>query len=60
MSIPEAIPDNADESSYSDRFVNFYRCPADGTTWADSWSATCNDRCPKCGREIEPYKSEDL
>ena len=41
-------------------FLNFYRCPEDGTHWADTWSATCNDRCPKCGLEIEPYKSEDM
>jgi transcription initiation factor IIE alpha subunit len=41
-------------------FLNFYLCPEDGTHWTDDWSATCNDRCPKCGLEIEPYKSEDL
>jgi len=60
MSIPEAVPDDTDEQSGGDQFVNFYRCDADGTAWVNSWSATCNDRCPTCGREIEPYKSEDL
>jgi hypothetical protein len=38
-------------------FRNFYRhC---GKEWTDEHSHQCNDRCPKCGAEIEPYKSED-
>ena len=41
-------------------YVNYYRCPDDGTHWADSWSCMCNDRCPRCGHEIEPYKSVGL
>ncbi len=24
-----------------------------------TWSAMCDDRCPTCDDEIEPYKSED-
>ena len=40
-------------------YKNFYRCPDDGTEWEMFWSAMCNDRCPKCNKEIEPYKSED-
>lgn len=40
------------------RFRNFYRhC---GGEWDDTWSCKCNDECPKCGAEIEPYRSEDL
>lgn len=37
---------------------NFYRhC---GVEWDDTWSCGCNDDCPVCGKEIEPYDSEDL
>jgi len=25
------------------------------TEWEDEWSCACNDDCPVCGREIEPY-----
>ncbi|WP_313479181.1 hypothetical protein, partial [Stutzerimonas kunmingensis] len=39
-------------------FVNFYRhC---GAEWQDAWSCQCNDECPVCGAEIEPYRSEDF
>jgi len=24
-----------------------------------TWSGMCNDRCPTCDHEIEPYVSED-
>lgn len=30
------------------------------TEWNDEWSCTCNDRCPVCNAEIEPYESDDL
>jgi hypothetical protein len=40
------------------RFRNHYRhC---GVEWDDEWDSTCNDKCPECNAEIEPYKSEDL
>jgi len=42
------------------RFRNFYKCPNDGEEWQDEWDSMCNDRCPKCNAEIEPYKSEDM
>jgi hypothetical protein len=39
--------------------INYYRCPYDGTEWADVWSCCCNDMCPKCKtKDIEPYKSK--
>lgn len=41
-------------------FLNFYLCPADETHWTDAWPHMSDDRCPRCGREIEPYKSIDL
>lgn len=42
------------------RFVNHYHCPRCYTRWSSSDDCTCNDRCPTCNVEIEPYKSEDL
>jgi len=42
------------------RYRNHYKCSECGTEWEDEWSCTCNDRCPECDAEIEPYKSEDL
>jgi len=41
-------------------FLNFYRCSVDDTRWTNSWSSMCNDRCPTCGVEIEPFRSEDI
>jgi hypothetical protein len=43
-----------------EQFINYYRCPNDGTEWADVWTCCCNDRCPTCDAEIEPYKSDDV
>jgi predicted nucleic acid-binding Zn-ribbon protein len=41
-------------------FRNFYRCDRCRHKWTDTWSATCDDDCPKCGaRHMSPYKSED-
>lgn len=42
------------------RFRNYYKCSECGAEWQDEWDCTCNDRCPKCDAEIEPYKSDDL
>lgn len=41
------------------RFLNHYRCQC-GCAWSDSWSSTCDDRCPECNRSISPYFSDDL
>ena len=39
-------------------FDNFYtHC---GEEWHSGWSCMCNDRCPKCNAEIEPFESIDL
>jgi len=43
-----------------EKFRNYYRCPNDGTEWDDAWSCACNDKCPACNAEIEPYDSEEL
>jgi len=29
-----------------------------GTEWRDEWDCLCNDRCPKCNKEIEPDDHE--
>jgi hypothetical protein len=41
-------------------FRNYYQCPNDGTTWHDDWNCMCDDRCPTCDMEVEPYESEDI
>ena len=40
-------------------YLNYYKCPC-GHRWTDEWSCMCNDKCPKCGKEIEPYESQEL
>lgn len=40
-------------------FRNYYKCPYDGHEWVMDWPNPCNDRCPICNREIEPYKTEE-
>ena len=41
-------------------YLNYYRHRECHTRWTDEWSCTCNDKCPECNAEIEPYNSEDL
>ena len=41
-------------------FRNYYRCAYDECTWIDVWDSECNDHCPTCDAEIEPYFSEEL
>ncbi len=40
-------------------FINYYKCTC-GYQWQDEWDCTCNDRCPECNKEIEPYESEEI
>lgn len=40
-------------------FVNHYHCERCDVEWEDEWDCTCNDRCPECNDEIEPYHSDD-
>ena len=61
-----ADKDDDEEAQY----LNHYRCahedpsrsghgkPAD--EWTMVWSCMCNDKCPTCNAEIEPYKSDEL
>jgi len=40
------------------KYANYYEhC---GGIWIDAWNCMCNDRCPACDAEIEPFKSYDL
>lgn len=39
------------------RYLNQYLCPYCQTEWEDGWDCGCNDRCPDCNKEIEPYES---
>jgi hypothetical protein len=70
--IPLALLDQPDDSEHDlrehledyeddeepDRFINRYRhC---GQEWEGRWSSSCNDRCPVCNAEIEPYESEEI
>jgi hypothetical protein len=49
-------------SSYETGFINYYRCDHnhDEVEWEDTWSCACNDRCPVCNNEIEPYDSYEM
>jgi len=40
-------------------YRKFYRCPC-GHEWEDEWDCLCNDRCPNCNAEIEPYAHEEV
>jgi hypothetical protein len=41
-------------------FLKSYRHGKCGTSWTDAWSCACNDRCPQCDAEVEPYDWDDL
>lgn len=41
------------------RFQMNYDCSNCGHAWVMKWSCACNDRCPKCDTETEPYEVED-
>ncbi len=51
---------NAPDADTGSLFVNHYHCEACDIEWDDEWSCACNDRCPSCNAEIEPYESEDV
>lgn len=54
----QAAPAEAEEEMW---FRNHYACPQCGFTWQDTWTATCDDDCPACGkRHISPTHSEDI
>jgi hypothetical protein len=51
---------NDTEAATSSLFLNHYHCDACDIEWDDEWSCACNDHCPSCNAEIEPYESEDV
>ena len=42
------------------KFINYYKCPDCKCSWAESWDSTCNSKCPSCGKEYSPYRSQDI
>lgn len=41
-------------------FLKHYHHEECEAEWVGEWSCVCNDRCPVCDTEIEPYDDEDL
>ena len=41
-------------------YLNLYFCKNCKLEWKDEWNCTCNDKCPICHSEIEPYNSIEL
>ena len=41
-------------------FVKYYNHDECDVEWSDEWSCACNDRCPVCDAEIEPYDWRNL
>jgi hypothetical protein len=41
-------------------FIKYYRHKRCCAAWTDEWSCACDDECPRCGAEIEPYGWDDL
>ncbi len=56
----KAVPQGVAEEQEDTRFRMRYVCPEDGTRWMMEWFCPCNDRCPTCDEEIEPFKVEDI
>lgn len=50
------------------KYRNFYVCNHLDSShgfepeshWESVWSCMCNDKCPVCNHEVEPYESEDI
>jgi hypothetical protein len=58
---PLSFVETADETDDEKRlFINHYRCDDCDESWTDTWSATCDDRCPTCNRAIAPHHSDDF
>lgn len=53
----EAMMQTEMQTENEQRWTNYYmHC---GVLWNDDWSCQCNDECPVCHAEIEPYASTD-
>lgn len=42
------------------RFINHYECSPCDLSWTYVHSSTCNDKCPNCNIEMQPYQSDDF
>ena len=38
-------------------YISYYLCHGE---WSSEWCCACNDRCPVCNAEIEPFAAEEL
>lgn len=47
---------DTDDDGLPCKFENQYKCEC-GHEWINWWSCACNDRCPKCNKEIEPFET---
>lgn len=52
--------DQIDTAGAPCSFYNHYHCIGCQERWVMQWSCACNDRCPECNAEIEPYRSDPL
>lgn len=61
VTIGEDDEDDEDDEDAEEehRYRNRYECPC-GEKWSDESAYTNNDRCPKCNKEIQPSRSDDL
>lgn len=50
--------DSCQQSAEPEMFTNHYLCNC-GAVWQGTWSAMCNDKCPKCNKETQPFISDD-
>jgi transcription initiation factor IIE alpha subunit len=41
-------------------YVNHYHCDDCEVSWDDEHDCMCNDKCPECNAEIEPYESHQV
>ena len=51
--LPEEATEEEDESCWTN---HYFHC---NTLWDDQWSCQCDDECPVCHAEIEPYASTE-
>jgi len=42
------------------KFYKYFHCNECDNKWTDIWDSLCNDRCPTCSTEIEPYAFVEL
>jgi len=57
--LPRITPPQKEEPKSDSWFINRYHCEKCDQYWQDQHDCRCNDRCPICRAEIEPYESQD-